>query len=217
MSTLFYVSYAALWVLLLAVAGLLLLLYRHFGMMSLGTMEGVQRDGLAVGAEAQPISGVTAEGRDEGWDPKTGRPELLLFASPDCEPCKTVLPSVNRLAAASGERLGITAVVPGPRESAQRMVDQYNPSYPMLAEDGSGAFNRFRVRVTPFAFVIGADGRVLAKGLCNDPVRLRELLSAGGLDEAAGSVGSAGQPLHLMRREAGAAAVNGNGTTRAPR
>ncbi len=54
MSTLFYVSYVALWVLLLTMGVLVLLLYRHFGMMSLGTLEGVQRDGLPIGSARAP-------------------------------------------------------------------------------------------------------------------------------------------------------------------
>jgi len=223
MSAVFWVSYGALWLLVLVMGVLLLLLYRHFGMMSLGTLEGVQRDGLPVGSEAPPIGGITAAGNDEGWEPRRGRSELLVFASPDCEPCKTVMPAVNRLATAAGDELGVTAVVPGPRESVERLVAQYDPPYLCFAEDGSGAFNRFRVRVTPFAFVVGADGRVLAKGLCNDPARLRELLSAGGLEAAAQAVGPGAQPLHLVRREvgapvaSGAANGNGNGTGRPPR
>ena len=71
MSTLFYVSYAALWLLLLTIGVLVLLLYRHFGVMSLGTLEGVQRDGLPIGSVAPPISGVTAAGQDTSWQPTT--------------------------------------------------------------------------------------------------------------------------------------------------
>ena len=85
MSILFYVSYAALWLLLLTIGVLVLLLYRHFGVMSLGTLEGVQRDGLPIGSAAPPISGVTAAGPDTSWQPQRGQPQLLLFAAPDCE------------------------------------------------------------------------------------------------------------------------------------
>lgn len=211
MSTLFYVSYAALWVLLLVIAVLLLLLYRHFGMMALGTLEGVQRDGLPIGAAAPVVSGVTAEGDDRAWEPKRGKPQLLLFAAADCEPCGVVLPYLNRLGAATnGQAVGITAVVPGPREEVARLVDVYKPPYPCLAEDGSGAFNRFRVRVTPFGFVIGGDGRVLAKGLCSDPNRLRNLLVAGGLEEAAEAIKDDVPPIRLQpRRTATADVVKG--------
>jgi thiol-disulfide isomerase/thioredoxin len=157
---------------------------------------------LPVGSVAPTISGVTAGGEDVTWD-HADQPALLLFAAPDCEPCATVLPSVNRLATAGG--LGIAAVVPGPREEAKRLVERYRPPYPCLAEDGSGAFNRFRVRVTPFGFVIGADGRVLAKGLCSDERRLRDLLAAGGLHEAAAAVQVPGRSSTSVRHGSGRA------------
>ncbi|MGI9253209.1 MAG: TlpA family protein disulfide reductase, partial [Thermomicrobiales bacterium] len=180
MSGMLLVSYIALWVLVAVMAVLLILLYRHFGMISLGTLEGVQRDGLPVGSVAPAISGVTADGKDMGWDPKTNRNKVLLFAAPDCEPCATVMPYVNKLAR-SGANLDIAAIVPGPKIEAVRMRERYDSPFLTLAEDVSGAFGRFRVRVTPFGFVIGPDGRVLAKGLCGDPGRLRHLLNAAGL------------------------------------
>jgi thiol-disulfide isomerase/thioredoxin len=206
MPTLFYVSYAALWLLLLTIGVLVLLLYRHFGMMSLGTLEGVQRDGLPIGSVAPSISGVTAAGQDTGWKPKRGQPQLLLFAAPDCEPCATVLPHVERLARAVNGNLGIAAVVPGPRDEVARFVERYRPPFACLAEDGSGAFTRYRVRVTPFGFIIGGDGRVLAKGLCGDQVRLRRLLEAADLPEIAQVLPAPGQPVQITPRNPARAA-----------
>lgn len=209
MSTLFYVSYGALWLLLLVMAGLLLLLYRHFGVMAMGTLEGVQRDGLAIGAVAPLISAVTAEGEDLAWEPKRGRAELLLFAATDCEPCADVLPHVNRLTLSPGGKgVGVTAVVAGPREEAVGLVERHHPAFPCLADDGSGAFDRYLVRVTPFGFVIGPDGRILAKGLCSNAARLRNLLAAGGLDEAAAAVAV---PLRVVRSAVGGNGANGIG------
>ena len=200
MSTLFYVSYAALWLLLLTIGVLVLLLYRHFGMMSLGTLEGVQRDGLPIGSVAPAISGVTAAGQDTAWQPRRGQPQLLLFAAPDCEPCATVLPHVEKLARAVNGGLGIAAVVPGPKDEVTRFVDRYRPSFPCLAEDGSGAFTRYKVRVTPFGFILGADGRVLAKGLCGDQARLRALLEAADLRDVAQALPAPAQPVRITPR-----------------
>jgi thiol-disulfide isomerase/thioredoxin len=171
-------------------------------MMSLGTLEGVQRDGLPIGTVAPPISGVTSSGQDTGWEPRRGQPQLLLFAAPDCEPCATVLPHVERLARAVNGGLGIAAVVPGPRDEVVRFVERYRPTFPSLAEDGSGAFTRYRVRVTPFGFIIGSDGRVLAKGLCGDQVRLRGLLEAADLGELARAMPAAAQPVTITPRNA---------------
>ena len=200
MSTLFYVSYVALWLLLLTMGVLVLLLYRHFGVMSLGTLEGVQRDGLPIGSVVPPISGVTAAGQDTRWESRRGQPQLLLFAAPDCEPCATVLPHVERLAQAVNGSLGIAAVVPGPRDEVARFVERYRPSFACLAEDGSGAFTRYRVRVTPFGIIVGSDGRVLAKGLCGDQVRLRGLLEAADLGDVARAVTAPAQPVKATPR-----------------
>lgn len=196
MSGFLLVSYVALWILMLAMAVLLLLLYRHFGMMSMGTLEGVQRDGLPVGAVAPAISGITADGVDTGWKPTSDRPQVLLFAAPDCEPCANVMPHVNQLAQ-SGANIGVAAIVPGPKAEAIAMRERYHSPFLTLAEDGSGAFGRYRVRVTPFGFVIGPDGRVMAKGLCGDAGRLRHLLHAAGLKDVAQMVGQPNQPQPL--------------------
>jgi thiol-disulfide isomerase/thioredoxin len=220
MPGIFVASYVALWILVVALAVLVVLMYRHFGMMSMGTLEGVQRDGLPLGTQAPSIGGITADGTDRAWEPKTGRPQLLLFAAPDCEPCATVMPIVNRMATSpAGQNLDFSAVVPGPKAEVVRMTHLYNPPYLTIAEDGSGAFNRFRVRVTPFGFIIGADGRVLAKGLCGDASRLKDLFSAAGLQDLANAVPTPGQPVRLVppdaatgRVPAANGSVNGSAT-----
>jgi hypothetical protein len=59
--------------------------------------------------------------------------------------------------------------------------------------------------VTPFAFAIGADGRVRSKGLCGDPIRLRDLLAMAGFDEAARAMEPAAEAYideHDQRRKA---------------
>lgn len=199
MSALFYVSYVALWLLLLALGVLVFLLYRHFGLATLGTLEGVQRDGLPVGEEAPSLHGLTDEGRVVNWIPEPGRSGLLVFAATGCAPCAAVLPAVNRLAAwRNGRGLVVTAVVVGSAEDAGQLSREFGLRFPCLAEAESDASARYRVRVTPFAFVIGPDGRVLAKGLCSDPVRLRELLAAAGEDAAAVAL----EPtIRMMRRD----------------
>lgn len=202
MSILFYLSYGTMWVLLLVVGVLILLLYRHFGLITLGTEEGVQRDGLPVGAVAPPLRSVTVEGAATEWRPRSGRPELVLFATPDCAPCATILPAVGRLAR-HNFNLGITAVVPGGHEGIIRFIEKFHPPFPCIADGGREAFDGYRVRVTPFAFVVSPDGRIRAKGLCSDPSRLRALLTTGGLHEAAALV----VPMAARAREEAGIAV----------
>lgn len=92
----FWLSYVVLWCLVIRMAVLLLLVYRHFGLMALGTADGVQRDGLAVGDHAPTFAGITASEENKQW-PDGRRAGLLLFAAPGCEPCARVLPFVQSL------------------------------------------------------------------------------------------------------------------------
>jgi hypothetical protein len=71
--------------------------------------------------------------------------------------------------------------IPGRQDNAEAVTNKFHPIFPCIAEDGSGAFNNYKVRTTPFAFVVGEDSRVRAKGLCNDAMRLQELLITAGL------------------------------------
>jgi methylamine dehydrogenase accessory protein MauD len=187
-STGFYLSYGALWSLFLALGVLVLLLYRHFGLMAMSGVEGIRRDGLALGEVAPAIRGSAADGHEETWEP--GRaPSFVIFAAPDCEPCAEVLPHVAQLASgANGIPLRMLAVADGRQESAERMLEKYELPFDCLAEGAGGAFKAYRVRVTPFAFVLDEDGRVLAKGLCNSVSTLRGLFTEAGLTELAALV-----------------------------
>lgn len=188
MNMLFSLSYVAMWILLLIEGVLLVVLYRHFGLAALGTLEGIQRDGLPVGEVVLPVHGMTAAGEAMTWQPRVGHPQMLLFATPDCGPCAQIMPFVNVLAEHHLD-LTIIAVVPGPQEGVIRFIEKFRPPFLSLADDGNEAFDRYRVRVTPFAFVIGEEGRILAKGLCSDHRRLRDLLTASGLHDAAVALG----------------------------
>jgi methylamine dehydrogenase accessory protein MauD len=185
-SGLFYASYAAMWILLATLSVLMLLLYRHFGLMTMGTMEGVQRDGLAVGEAAPPVSLTREDGATEELAADPSRPTLVVFAATTCAPCEVVMPFVNDLGHAANDgliRLRIASIVAGPPEEAGRFVAKYAPPFSAYAEDGVGVFRLYRVRVTPFAFVLGEDGRVRSKGLCSNIGNLRHLLWSAGLDD----------------------------------
>jgi thiol-disulfide isomerase/thioredoxin len=183
----FYLSYAVLWFLLVVVSILVLLLYRHFGFISMGSLEGVQRDGLAVGERAPTITGSAPDGTERRWQPGE-LPSFVIFAAPECEPCATVLPHIGRLARVGDGSVRMLAVAEGRQESAQRLVEKFALPFECIAEGGYGAFSGYRVRVTPFAFVLNEDGRVVAKGLCNSTSRLRELLTAADLSDLAAHV-----------------------------
>lgn len=103
MPAIFYVSYAAIWLLAIVEGLLLLLVYRHFGLQSMQSLEGVHRDGLHVGAVAPPVVGVAANAAPYTWAPDPSHNSLLVFASPTCGPCEQVIPALTELAAMNGD------------------------------------------------------------------------------------------------------------------
>jgi hypothetical protein len=210
LSVWFYSSYAALWLLTAVVAIAVILLYRHFGLMILGTLEGVERDGLNLGEEVPELSGALPSGANIKWKPVHGRSTLILFAAPNCGPCEEVMPWINHLHFVSAGRslLDVVVLVRGPAENAQAIENSFQPQYLVFSEDGSGAYEVCRVRVTPFAFVVGNDGRLRSKGLCGDPFRLKRLLVAAALEDIAELL----EPALVDLREQ-ADIARGNGTT----
>lgn len=180
MPTMFYVSYGTGWALLLVEIVLLFLVYRHFGLISLESA-GAQNDGLPLGTEAPEITGVTAEGEPMSRRLANGKAHLVAFVSPECAPCAQVMPHINTLAQAAADKLDITLVVRGAYDTAQRMRERFDTPCVCVAEDGHQVFERYGVQVTPFAFLVDAEGRIRAKGICNGQLRLRNLLTAGGL------------------------------------
>ncbi len=139
MPTIFYVSYIALWVLLLTQGVLILLIYRHF--------------------------------------------YLLAFVSPSCGPCVKILPTILQMARVLNQ-IEVILITDGKRERALQLVEQFHPptSIVCIAGEGSGLAHAYQVRVSPFTFLIGKDGRILAKSLCDSTARLQYLLDAAGLE-----------------------------------
>src|SRR5262249_50377552 len=137
-------------------------------------------DGLPIGQIAPPIEGATARGEPTTWRPSPGRMQLLAFVSPTCEPCEHVIPVISRLAAQHRE-IDVALVVSGGAESALRLERRFSPACPCIAQTSQGLYNNYLVRVTPFAFVVGGDGKVRSKGLCSDVSRLQQVLHEGGL------------------------------------
>jgi methylamine dehydrogenase accessory protein MauD len=185
MSQAFVVSYVVLWALVLALAMLLVLVYRHFGIMAMSTAEGHDRDGLPVGHVAPQISGVDRTNGRIHWSPEPGRHHLLFFAAPGCEPCEAIAPLIGALGRADEQDRRVVVVASGRGDEVLALDRLTGGGVLCLADDGSGVMQNYEVQVTPFAFLLDPDGRVVAKGNCSTPPRLRRLLAAGDLRAAA--------------------------------
>jgi methylamine dehydrogenase accessory protein MauD len=163
------VSYIVLWILVLAMGVLILLLYRQLGIMYLGSAEGVSRDGLAKGTQAPDFSVTDQYGHLQRLINYRGRPTLLLFGSPHCSPCRTLLPQLHDWAAAHPDVGVLWLNAASPEESLKFVSDTGAtiPVAPYPPEGNSNLLDTYRVRVTPFSFLLDENGVIRAKGLVN--------------------------------------------------
>ena len=166
------VSYIVLWGVVAALGVLVVALAREIGALHLrlgprGALE-IDGEGPELGAVVPPIE-VEDLGGAASTLGGTGPTRLLLFASPTCEPCRDVVPAIGPLA---DDRLRTAIVTDAPRT----LLDPWRRlgATVLLSTE---AFVAYSVPGTPFAVVLGEDGRVLAKGTANNPEQLEGLVA----------------------------------------
>jgi peroxiredoxin len=125
--------------------------------------------GLPVGAPAPPFELPTVDGGTVALAQLIdgGRPLVLAFVDPGCEPCRSLLP---RLAARQVDGKGppMAVVISGEdADAARAMAAEHGVSPALLDRDGAAA-EAYDVTGTPMAVAIGPDGLIrseLAAGI----------------------------------------------------
>jgi peroxiredoxin/uncharacterized membrane protein YphA (DoxX/SURF4 family) len=116
---------------------------------------------LATGDQAPAVSLQDVEGRTVTLDAFLGRRTALLFWSPTCTHCRTLLPRLrDHVAAPPGDAPMPVLVVAGPGAAAATAATAAELSLPLLVDAGGEALRRFGARGTPSAVLLEADGRL---------------------------------------------------------
>ena len=168
MEGIWLVSYIVLWILVIGLGVLVLLLYRQLGIMYLGTAEGVSRDGLERGTRAPDFKVTDQYGTEQRLSNYKGKPVALVFGSPNCGPCRTLIPELHDWARRHPDVvvLWLNSATPG---DSLRFVSETGatlPVAPYSTEDN--LLDTYKVRVTPFMFMLDEGGVIRAKGLVNN-------------------------------------------------
>ena len=167
MEGIWLVSYILLWLLVFALFLLVFLLYRQLGIMYLGSAEGVSRDGLDRGTKAPDFTVTDQYGEAHRLADYRGKPAVLLFGSPHCSPCRILLPQLHDWAKAHRD-VGVLWLNAASPEESLKFVSDTGASLPIAPyPPENNLMDRYRVRVTPFMFLLDEDGVVRAKGLVN--------------------------------------------------
>lgn len=185
METLFWVSYAALWALALALGFLLLGALRAYAVLGwkleeleATTPNRVGRSGLKPGKPAPDFTLPRVGGGEASLKDFAGRPVLVVFVQAGCGPCHAIAPELNKLARAGGPQ--VVVVNNAEPDIAREWAEDVKAEFPVLVQERWKVSKRFEVYATPFAFLVDAGGVVRSSGVCGSRKHLGYVLSGAG-------------------------------------
>jgi peroxiredoxin len=174
-STLFYVSYIALWILVVFQTLILLELVRRSGSTRASSEAegptGEKTDFLEGGSPAPIFEAPdVASGKLFNSRELLGQRALLVFISPGCGTCESVASELVEFSAKSSMRM--LALCSGPEAQCAQFVQQHLPAIQALVDRDGGISNQFGIKRVPTAVQIDADGNVLQYGIPRPATRL---------------------------------------------
>jgi methylamine dehydrogenase accessory protein MauD len=175
------ISNAVLWCVVIVLALVVLALARQVGVLHervapAGAL--MPTSGPKVGERTQPASLRDLGGAEltVGGPAVDGRATLVLWLSPTCPVCRTLVPTAVSMAQA--ERLRLVFASDGDKLEQHRAYvrDLRIDAYPYVVSQPFGM--SYAVSKLPFAVLIGADGVLKSKGLVNTREHLESLVEA---------------------------------------
>ncbi|MEM9388671.1 MAG: methylamine dehydrogenase accessory protein MauD [Pseudomonadota bacterium] len=171
-----------LWVLVVALGLTVLALARQIGVLHervapAGAL--MVTGGPKVGEQLEPMFLTDITGREVrlAEASPSGQSTLVLFVSPTCPVCKTLLPAIKSAAAAERQWLAVVLASDGELAEQQRYVAAESlERFPYVLSTDLGI--RFQVGKLPFVVLIDEQGVLRAKGLINSREHLESLFEA---------------------------------------
>lgn len=181
MSSIWLISYLALWLvvgfLLLAVVTLARqvgLLHRRLPPVGARLMNA----GPEIGAPVPELTVVDLQGRSINLGGARARQTLALFVSPSCPACAGLMPALRSLWQSERRILDVFVISPiGDEEANRRFAERHRLGpIPVIVSPAAG--QAYRVATLPYALLIDGRGFVQTKGLVNTREQLESLLHA---------------------------------------
>ena len=173
------VSNILLWILLVALAFVLMGLVRQIGVLHarLAPAGALMIDkGVAVNEPAPKVTAADRNGRPLNFGYAGDKGQLLFFLSPTCPICKSLLPAVKAIAKARTD-LEVVYVSDGDPEAQAALIREFkleDAPYVVGPEVGM----TYQIGKLPYAVLIDAAGVLRAKGLVNSREHLDSLFEA---------------------------------------
>ncbi|VVP47348.1 Methylamine utilization protein MauD [Pseudomonas fluorescens] len=180
------VSNVLLWVLLVAVAFVVMGLVRQIGVLHgrLAPAGALMVDkGVAVNEPAPQVTASDRHGRPVNFGYAGEKSQLLFFLSPTCPICKSLLPAIKSIAREQSDRLDVVFVSDGDMDAQQALIREYkleDATYVVGPEVGM----TYQIGKLPYAALIDKAGTLRAKGLVNSREHLDSLFEVEHLKHA---------------------------------
>ncbi len=117
--------------------------------------------GLPVGSPAPAFGLPDLDGEEVtlGSLRAAGRPVLLLFIDPDCEPCEDLLPEVRAWQEGRADELTVAPISRGTPEENRSKASEHGLTG-VLLQEGRELSSAYQVYGTPSAVLVGPDGTI---------------------------------------------------------
>jgi thiol-disulfide isomerase/thioredoxin len=117
--------------------------------------------GIDPGSPAPAFAAEDANGTRVSLDDllEPNLPLVLLFTSPNCGPCRALLPLISTWQTEHRERLTLAVLSGGNRDALRTEAEEHGLDL-ALFDDGLAVHNAFQANGTPSAVVISADGHI---------------------------------------------------------
>jgi methylamine dehydrogenase accessory protein MauD len=176
-----FVSNLILWCLVIALTIVVIALARQVGLLHervspAGAL--MPTNGPKVGelTKAMSLTGLQGEQVVVGGASGSGTSTLLLWISPTCPVCKSLVPTARSLAGHEKLRLVFASDGGTPDQHAAYVQDLHLEKYPYVVSQPLGM--AYAVSKLPFAALVGADGVLKSKGLVNTREHLESLVES---------------------------------------
>jgi len=181
-------SYIVLWLVVLLLGFLLAGALRQLGLLQLrlGDDPGalITDTGLERGTDVPDFTALdAASGERVSLSDLPAVPRMLVFASPGCLSCRELIPGLNEVRKTRGD-WDFVVVCRGDLESCRRFGRMNGLEAPMVVDTTGQIEKDYAVTLTPFAYVVDHEGRVVIRGIANDWRQLESLLEQEGTLQA---------------------------------
>ena len=177
------ISNLVLWLLVIALAVVVLALARQVGILHervapAGALQPTEGPKVGEATELMALQDLSGNPVTVGGPDGNGLATLVLFISPTCPVCRSLVPTATSLANSERRRMRLVFASDGdkPEQHVAYAADLDLGAYPYTLSQTLGM--SYHVSKLPFAVLIGADGTLESKGLVNSREHLESLVEA---------------------------------------